>query len=248
MDILKILWWRQLKRYGRSRSRIVGAFGQPILMMVALGYGIGAIYQKAGEGNYLQFLVPGIITQTLLLSAVFWGVIILQDKRFGFLAELLVAPVKRTRILLGSALGGVTIAMMQGLLILAIAFIFGFRPYDWLLVLPALFVMVFMTLALTCFGAGIASMVEDFQGFQGINNFLVLPLFFLSSALYPLTNIPPVLKFLTVINPVTYMVDALRLLLSNQGHFSLERDLLVISITFAVSLVFAVNRFNRIEM
>jgi ABC-2 type transport system permease protein len=248
MDVLKILWLRQMKRYVRSRSRIVGAFGQPILMMVALGYGIGAIYQKAGEGDYLQFLVPGIVTQTLLLSAVFWGVIILQDKRFGFLAEMLVAPVKRTRILLGSALGGATISMIQGLLVLFLAFIFGFRPYDWLLVLPALLVMLFMTLALTCFGAGIASMVEDFQGFQGINNFLVLPLFFLSSALYPLTDIPPVLKFLTSINPVTYMVDALRLLLSNQGHFSLEKDLLIISITFVIGLVFAVNRFNRIEM
>ena len=248
MDIVRVLWLRQMKRYVRSRSRIIGAFGQPILMMVALGYGIGAIYEKAGEGDYLQFLVPGIVTQTLLLSAVFWGVIILQDKRFGFLAELLVTPVKRTRILLGSALGGATIAMLQGLLILVLALFFGFRPYDWLLVVPALFLMAFMTLALTCFGAGIASMVEDFQGFQGINNFLVMPLFFLSSALYPLTNIPPVLKFLTTINPVTYMVDALRLLLSNQGHFSLEKDLLVITITFAVTLVFAVNRFNRIEM
>lgn len=248
MDVINVLWLRQMRRYVRSRSRILGAFGQPILMMVALGYGIGAIYQKAGEGDYLQFLVPGIVTQTILLSAVFWGIIILQDKRFGFLAEMLVAPVRRTKILLGSALGGATIAILQGLLILAIAFVFGFRPYDWLLVIPALFVMAFMTLALTCFGAGIASMVEDFQGFQGINNFLVMPLFFLSSALYPLTNIPPLLKFLTVINPVTYMVDALRILLSNQGHFSLEKDLLVIAVTFAVGIVFAVNRFNRIEM
>src|SRR3982750_1324752 len=141
MDVVKILWLRQMRRYARSRSRILGAFGQPILMMLALGYGIGAIYQKAGEGNYLQFLVPGIVTQTILLSAVFWGIIILQDKRFGFLAEMLVAPVRRTRILLGSALGGATISMLQGLLILIVAFIFGFRPYDWLLIVPALFVM-----------------------------------------------------------------------------------------------------------
>src|SRR6185437_3090182 len=111
--------------YMRSRSRILGAFGQPILLLLALGYGIGAIYRRAGEGNYLQFLTPGIVTQTILLSAVFWGIIILQDKRFGFLAEMLVAPVKRLRILLGSALGGATISMIQGLLVLIVASFFG---------------------------------------------------------------------------------------------------------------------------
>jgi ABC-2 type transport system permease protein len=248
MDVLLTLWLRQMRRYVRSRSRIVGAFGQPILLLLALGYGIGAIYRKAGEGNYMQFLVPGIITQTILLSAVFWGIIILQDKRFGFLAELLVTPVTRLKILLGSALGGATISMMQGILVFILAIIFGFRPYDWLLVVPAFFVMAFMTLALTCFGAGIASMVEDFQGFQGINNLLVMPLFFLSSALYPLNNIPTALRIITIINPVTYMVDALRSLLANQSHFGLGKDLVVISVTFVLSVVFAVNRFNRIEV
>jgi ABC-2 type transport system permease protein len=248
MDVLGILWLRQMRRYMRSRSRIIGAFGQPILLMLALGYGIGAIYRRAGEGDYLQFLVPGIVTQTILLSAVFWGIIILQDKRFGFLAELLVTPVKRVKILLGSAAGGATIAIFQGILVLIIGMIFGFRPYNWFMLLPALFVMAYMTLALTCFGAGLASMVEDFQGFQGINNFLVMPLFFLSSALYPLEGIPKPLEVITTLNPVTYMVDALRLLLTNQSHFSLQRDMGVITITFIVALVFAVNRFNRIEI
>ncbi len=121
MDVLKILWLRQMRRYVRSRSRVLGAFGQPILLMLALGYGIGAIYRKAGEGDFLQFLVPGIITQTILLSAVFWGIIILQDKRFGFLSELLVTPVKRIRILLGSAMGGATISIIQGVMIFVLA-------------------------------------------------------------------------------------------------------------------------------
>lgn len=248
MDVFRVLWLRQMRRYVRSRSRILGAFGQPILLMLALGYGIGAIYRRAGEGSYLQFLVPGIVTQTILLSAVFWGIIILQDKRFGFLAELLVAPVKRLQILLGSAAGGATISMMQGILVLIIGVAFGFRPHNWFMVVPALLIMALMTLALTCFGAGIASMVEDFQGFQGINNFLIMPLFFLSSALYPLQGIPKVLEILTKINPVTYMVDALRLMLTGQSHFSLSHDLLIILITFLVAMTFAVNRFNRIEM
>jgi ABC-2 type transport system permease protein len=248
MDIVYVLWLRQVYRYTRSGSRILGTLGQPLLLMLALGYGIGAIYRRAGEGNYLNFLVPGIITQTVLLSAVFWGIIILMDKRFGFLSELLVAPVKRRTILLGSALGGATISIIQGLLVFLIALIFGFRPHDWLLVLPAFGVLVFMSLALTSFGAGIASMVDDFQGFQGINNLLVMPLFFLSSALYPLEHVPTVLRIISTINPVSYMVDALRSLLVNQSHFGLGKDLAVISVAFIVCATFAVNRFNRIQM
>lgn len=248
MDILHTLWLRQIRRYTRSGSRILGTLGQPILLLLALGYGIGAIYKQAGEGNFLQFLVPGIITQTVLLSAVFWGMIILQDKRFGFLAELLVAPVSRVKILLGSAAGGATISIIQGLLVFLVALVFGFRPHDWALVGPAFLVLVFMSLALTSFGAGLASMVEDFQGFQGINNLLVMPLFFLSSALYPLNNVPTFLRILTSINPVTYMVDALRYFLANQTHFGLTKDLIVMSITFTVTLTFAVNRFNRIQI
>jgi ABC-2 type transport system permease protein len=249
MDVMYNLWLRQVRRYWRSRSRLLGTLGQPILMLLALGYGIGAIYQKAGEGNYLEFLVPGIITQTVLLSGVFWGIIILQDKRFGFLAEMLVAPVSRLKILLGSALGGATISILQGLMIFGIALLFGFRPDNWLLVVPALGVLIFMSLALTCFGAGIASAVDDFQGFQGINNLLVLPLFFLSSALYPLNNIPDALRIVSSLNPVSYMVDALRsLLTANPSHFGLGLDLIVMTATFIACLIFAVNRFNRIQM
>src|SRR5476651_2306375 len=158
MDILYILWLRQVRRYWRSGSRLLGTLSQPILLLLALGYGIGAIYRRAGEGNYLQFLVPGIITQTVLLSGIFWGIIILQDKRFGFLSEMLVAPVSRTKILLGSAAGGATVSIFQGILVFVMSIIFGFRPYNWGLVPPAFLVLVLMCVALACFGAGIASM------------------------------------------------------------------------------------------
>jgi ABC-2 type transport system permease protein len=105
-----------------------------------------------------------------------------------------------------------------------------------------------MCLALTSFGAGMASMVDDFQGFQGINNLLIMPLFFLSSALYPLNNVPEFLRIISTINPVSYMVDALRTLLANQSHFGLTKDLVVMAITFVVCVTFAVNRFNRIQI
>lgn len=248
LNIIYILWLRQVKRYYRSGSRLLGTLGQPILLLLALGYGIGAIYRRAGEGNYLQFLVPGIVTQTVLLSGVFWGIIILQDKRFGFLSELLVAPVSRLKILIGSALGGATISILQGIIVFVLALIFGFRPHDWIAVPGAFLVLVFMSLALTSFGAGLASSVDDFQGFQGINNLLVMPAFFLSSALYPLNNVPTLLKIISTINPVSYMVDALRTLLANQSHFGLGKDLIVMSLTFIACIWFAVNRFNRIQM
>lgn len=247
MDAIYILWLRQMKRYLRSRSRVFGAIGQPILFLLALGYGLGAVYERAGEGNYIEFLVPGIIVQTLLFSGVFWGIQILFDKRFGFLKEMLVAPISRLRVLLGNALGGATIALMQALLVFIISFGLGFSPHNWALVPLALVFMVVLSLTLTSFGAGLASMVEDFQGFQGINNFLIFPLFFLSSALYPLTNAPAILQFLGAINPLSYSVDALRWALIDQSHFGITLDLVVMLATLVVCIAFAVNRFNRIE-
>lgn len=248
MSEIYILWWRQMKRYWRTRSRILGAIGQPILFLLALGYGLGAVYEQAGQGNYLHFLVAGVILQAILFSGVFWGMQILFDKRFGFLKEMMVAPISRLRILLGNALGGATISMMQGLVVLIVALFFGFRPDDWAMLPIAAAIMIALSLALTSFGASIASMVEDFQGFQAINNFLVFPLFFLSSALYPLTNAPEFLKFLGTINPLSYGVDALRYSLIGEAHFNLWLDFAVIAATLLVCMWFAVNRFNRIQI
>lgn len=243
-----ILWWRQMKRYLRTRSRVIGAVGQPLLFLLALGYGVGSVYKRAGEGNYLEFLVPGIIMQTILFSGVFWGTQILFDKRFGFLKEMLVSPVPRLRVLLGNAFGGSTISMIQGCFVLIISIALGFRPYNWWLLPVALVIMAVLSLALTSFGAGIASIVDDFQGFQSINNFLIFPLFFLSSALYPLNHVPTALKVLATINPLSYAVDGLRYILIHQNHFNFGLDLLVLAVTALILVIFAVNRFNRIQV
>jgi ABC-2 type transport system permease protein len=247
LDVIHILWLRQMKRYVRSRSRVLGAVGQPILFLLALGYGLGSVYKRAGQGNYIEFLVPGIIVQTLLFSGVFWGIQILFDKRFGFLKEMLVAPVSRTKVLLGNALGGATISLFQAVMIFIISTGLGFRPHNWALVPAAFLIAVVLSVTLTSF-AGIASMVEDFQGFQGINNFLIFPLFFLSSALYPLTNVPGWLRILSEINPLSYTVDALRYTLINQSHFGIGKDLLVLVAVLVLSVWFAVNRFDRIQV
>lgn len=248
MNAIYILWWRHIKRYGRTRSRVIGAVGQPILFMVALGYGLGSVYKAAGKGNYLEFIVAGIILQTILFSGVFWGMQILFDKRFGFLKEMMVAPLSRFRILVGNALGGMTIVFFQAVLVFIIALIFGFRPHDWGLIPAAFAVMLALSMALTSFGAGLASMVDDFQGFQAINNFLVFPLFFLSSALYPLTNAPPLLKFLGSINPLSYGVDILRYTLIGVAHFNLWLDAAVLAATLIGCIWFAVNRFERLQV
>jgi ABC-2 type transport system permease protein len=236
LDVIHILWLRQMKRYVRSRSRVLGAVGQPILFLLALGYGLGSVYKRAGQGNYIEFLVPGIIVQTLLFSGVFWGIQILFDKRFGFLKEM------------GNALGGATISLFQAVMIFIISTGLGFRPHNWALVPAAFLIAVVLSVTLTSFGAGIASMVEDFQGFQGINNFLIFPLFFLSSALYPLTNVPGWLRILSEINPLSYTVDALRYTLINQSHFGIGKDLLVLVAVLVLSVWFAVNRFDRIQV
>ena len=248
MDVIYILWLRQMKRYFRSRSRVIGAVGQPLLFLLALGYGIGSVYKKAGQGNYLEFLVPGIIVQTLLFSGVFWGIQILFDKRFGFLKEMLVAPVSRVRILLGNASGGATISLMQAALVFVISLALGFHPYNWAWVPITFLVAAGLSVMLTSFGAGIASMVEDFQGFQGINNFLIFPLFFLSSALYPLNNVPNWLRYLSEANPLSYTVDALRYTLIHQSHFGFGKDLIVMAIALVACIYFAVNRFDRIQV
>lgn len=178
MQILYILWLRQIKKYLRSRARIIGSLGQPVLFLVALGFGFGPIYAKAGGGNYLQFLAPGVIAMSILFTAIFSGIEIIWDKQFGFLKETLVAPVSRTLIMLGRTLGGATVAMMQGFIVFVITLFVGFRPESWALVPVAFLVMFLIALLFTALGTAIASRLDDMQGFQLIMNFLVMPLFF----------------------------------------------------------------------
>jgi ABC-2 type transport system permease protein len=247
MRVLYILWLRQIKRYFRSRSRLIGAVGQPLLFLLALGYGLGSVYKRAGQGDYLQFLVPGIMAQTVLFSAMFYGAMIIFDRQFGFLKETMVAPVSRFKIMFGGALGGSTTAVMQGLLVFAISLLLGFRPYNWALSGVALIVLILLSLAITSFSSGLGSIVQDMQGFQAINQFLIFPLYFLSGALYPLTNVPTWLRIIAEVNPISYAVDAMRASLINQSHFGFTKDFIVLGITIVVLMVFGAYRFRRIE-
>src|SRR5580693_2395319 len=128
MTTLYMLWLRQLKRYVRSKPRIVASLGQPLLFLVGLGFGFGPVFQKAGQGNYIQFLSPGIIGMSILFTSIFSGIELIFDRQFGFLKEMLVAPVPRLLIMIGRTLGGATVAMIQGLIVVVICVIAGFRP------------------------------------------------------------------------------------------------------------------------
>lgn len=247
MRVIYILWLRQVKRFFRARSRIVGAVGQPLLFLVALGYGIGSIYTKAGQGNYIEFLVPGIMAQTVLFSAMFYGAMIMFDKQFGFLKETLVAPVSRFRIMFGGALGGATTATLQGFLVFVISLFLGFHPAHWALVPLAILILGLLAVAIASFSSGIGSFVQDMQGFQAINQFLMLPLYFLSGAIYPLEHAPSWLRITAECNPMTYAVDALRDVLIGQSHFGLAKDLTVLLGTVIVLVTFGAYRFRHIE-
>lgn len=243
------MWLRELKRYWRSKSRMVGSLGQPLLFLLALGYGLGATFQKAGEGNYMNFLAPGIIGMSIIFTSIFSGIQVIWDRQFGFLKETMVAPVSRFNIMIGRTLGGATIATIQGIVVFILALIFtSFRPYNWFLVLPAISVMLLVGTMFTALGTAIASQLEDMQGFQLIMNFLVMPLFFLSGALFPLEGLPSVLVVITKFDPLSYGIDAFRILLSHSGHYSLTLDLSVLSIITFVFLSVGSYLFSKIEI
>lgn len=247
MKAIYILWLRQLKRYFRSRSRIVGSLGQPVLFLLALGFGFGPIYQKAGGGNYIKFLAPGIIGMSVLFTAIFSGIEVIWDKQFGFLKETLVAPVPRWRIMLGRTFGGATVASLQGLIVFLLSLVVGFRPQGTLLLPPAFLIMFVIAVVFTALGTGIASLLDDMQGFQLIMNFIVMPIFFFSGALFPLEGLPAAIDDIAAINPLSYGVDALRGLLVGTSHFGLATDLAVLGATAILFLAVGSGLFTRIE-
>ena len=248
MSTIYILWIRQLKRYVRSRSRMLGSLGQPVLFLFALGFGLGPIYAASGGGNYIQFLAPGIIAMSILFTARFSGMEIVWDRQFGFLKETLVAPVSRFQIMLGRTLGGATVAFLQGCIVFAISLLAGFRPESWSLLPLAFLFMFIIALLFTALGTGIGSVLQDFQGFQLIMNFLVMPLFFLSGALFPLEGLPSVLTIITRINPLSYGVDGLRGSLTGMAHFGMSFDILLLSVITLVFLMIGSKLFSRIQV
>ena len=249
MNAIYVLWLRNLKRYGRSRARIVGALGQPILYLVALGFGFGPIYQMAGQGSYMQFLAPGVIGMTILFSGIFSGIELIWDRQFGFLKEVMVAPVSRLSIMIGRTLGGATISLLQGLMVLVICLLAGFRPVSWAALPQALLVMALIAVMFTALGTAIASVLSDFQGFQLVMGFLVMPMFFLSGALFKLDLAPKALRIVAALDPFSYGVDALRATLAGAPtHYGAAWDMAALWASVLVLVGLGTWLFSRIQL
>jgi ABC-2 type transport system permease protein len=247
MRAIYILWERQLKRFYRSKTRIVAGLGQPLLFLIALGMGFGPVFAKAGEGDYILFLAPGIMAMSILFTSLFNGIEVIYDRQFGFLKETLVAPVSRLSIMLGKTLGGATVALMQGTIVMFLSMLVGFRPLSLTSVVIGLFFMAAIAVLFTSIGIAVASKMQDMHGFQLIMNFLVMPTFFLSGALFPLSNLPLSLTLVTRINPLSYGVDGLRGALTGTHHFPLLLDFSVILLFALIVLVVGSYLFSKAE-
>jgi ABC-2 type transport system permease protein len=206
-----IVWRRELIRFRRDRLRAITSLIQPVLFLFVLGTGLSALASRglpAGV-NFKTFIYPGILAMSVLFTAVFSAASIVWDREFGFLREMLVAPVSRSAIVIGKCLGGATIATFQGIVMLALAGL-AHVPYNPVLLLILVGELLLLAFTITAFGVMMAARIKQFQAFMALTQMLVLPLFFLSGALYPLTNLPTWLSVLTRLDPLTYVVGPMR--------------------------------------
>jgi ABC-2 type transport system permease protein len=248
MAVVFALWLREVKRYLRSRAQVLASLGQPLMYLLVLGFGLGPVFEQAGRGDYLQFVAPGVVGMTVLFSSIFSGVGLLWDRQFGFLKETLVAPVPRLQIMAGRTLGGATTALIQGTLVLTVCLVAGFRPHAWTGVLLGFVFMTLIAVVFAALGTIIGSTLRDMQGFQLIMNFLVMPIFFLSGALYPLANLPAALAVATRLDPLSYGVDGLRGAFIDQSYFGLPTDLVVLVALATLFLALGARAFSRIQV
>jgi len=245
-----VMWLRQMKRFYRAKSRIVASIVQPLFFLLILGSGFRVATFEGVTGDYFQFLSPGIITMAIMFSSMFTGVSVLWDKQFGFLQEVLVAPIKRMSIILGRTLGGATTALFQGFIILFISMALGVQISSISGFILTLIMMVLISFTSVGFGLIIASKMNDFQGFQVIMNLLIMPLFFLSSAFFPISDsLPEVLKTITLFNPLFYMVDGMRGSLTGVNNiFPISFDFLVVFLLCIVMMGLGSYFFSKSEV
>lgn len=241
-----VMWHRQIKAYFRNKQRFLAMLMQPLLFLIAFGFGIGGMFEQTGNGNYIQYLIPGIMGMTVIMSSTMNGVSLIWDKQFGFLKETLVAPVSRISLLFGRCLGGATTSTIQGTLVLIIGFFMGFKLTNIFLILTLILSMFLMALLFNLLGTSIASKFDDMQSFPIIMNFLVMPMIFISGAIFPINNFPTIIKILVKLNPFTYCVDLLRHSVG-ATQFNLFLDLIIILGLISLLGIMGSWLFNRIE-
>ncbi len=247
LDAIYILWLREIKRFIRSKSRIIGSLAFPTLMLIIIGTGLNSVFTM-GKLSYIEFIAPGMIGMVLLFSSISFGIMVIWDRQFGFLKEMLVAPISRTSIVVGKALGGVTTAMFQALLFLIVCFAIGIKIPSPLMLLLLFLVMILIAVGFVLVGIAFSSRMKDFHGFSLIMNFVVMPIFFLSGAFFPLDKLPEWLKWFVYIDPLTYGVDALRFCMVNTSSFPIWINLLALIVFGLVATIIGTLLFKTTQL
>ena len=249
-QVLYVLWLREMKRYFRARSRIVGSLGMPFFFLLFLGTGFKNFRPESMPAgvDYLNYLAPGMLAIVLQFGSMFAGIGILWDRQFGFLKEIMVAPVSRVAIVLGRTLGGLTTAVMQGVLFIAVACLAGLNISGAAgLLLTPLF-MVLIAGAFVNLGLAIASLMRDMQGFSIVMNFIMVPLLLLSGAMFPVEQFPGWVRALCYANPLFYGVDGLRYSLIGSSSFPPAFDFAVLFLFCSFMVALGAFLFSRAEV
>lgn len=251
LEAIYTIWLREMKRFLRERSRIIGNISMPFIWLAIMGVGLNSSINLPGvDVSYLSYMAPGIIGMSLLFTSMFSGVSVIWDKQFGFLKEILVAPVSRISIVIGKIVGSSTISLINGTLIIIISIIMGALPFGSFSFVSLIMAFVFMILvSFTFVGIGliIASRLNSMEGFQMIMSFLIMPLFFLSGAFFPLDNAPIWMKSLAYIDPLMYGVDGLRYSFIGVSRLPIVLDLVVLLGFSTVLIGVAAFLFSRMS-
>lgn len=243
-----VLWLRDMKWFLRAKSMVISTIFMPFLWLSILGLGLGRVTQIPGYDSYLNFLAPGIIGMSILFRATMSGVSVLWDRQFGFMKEILVAPVSRVYIMLGKAFGGATTAMIQGTLIFVAAAAIGAKVPGLGGILLTLLFMAVLALGFVSLGLAMASKITDPVAFPVIMNFLILPVFFLSGAFFPIDQAPAWLTSIAYFNPMTYAVDGIRGAFGGQTLFPLWIDMAVLSLFTIAMVLLGTYLFKRMSV
>lgn len=247
LEVIYGIWLRDVKKFWRERSRLLGGIARPILWLLILGSSLRPVVNNTnltGGHDYTQYIFPGVIALTLIFAAMQSAMSIIWDREFGFLKEVLAAPVSRLSIILGKILGGATQATLQGLITLAFAPLIGLT-LNPLMILELLVIMFMVSFALTALGVVIASRMSSFEGFGTVSNFIVMPMYFLSGAIYPTSSAPDWMKPLIAINPLSYGVDALRHITIDTGVFAFAFDIGFLVVFTVVVCAICIPLFKR---
>ena len=238
LTAIYVLWLREMKKFLRAKSRIIGTIAIPLFFLAFLGLGFTKMRVPGmPEGvDYMAFLAPGIIGMSMLFTSMFAGLSVLWDREFGFLKEIMVAPVSRVSIVLGRIAGGTTTSLIPGVMLLIISIAIGVKITGLLAFLLAVLFMILIAITFIGLGLIFASNMKDTQGFSMIMNFVIFPIFFLSGALFPLENLPSWIRVLSYADPLTYGVDGLRNVLLGASSIPLIYDLAILS-GFCVAMV-----------